>query len=60
VINANVTWLDASQTWSINLGVNNLLANDYLITGIIGDAFQSYEQMENRGREWRFSVTREF
>lgn len=60
VVNANIAWLDANQAWKVTLGVTNLLDDDYLITGIIGDAFQSYEQMENRGREWWINVSRKF
>jgi iron complex outermembrane receptor protein len=60
IVNANIVWLDAGEQWRVTLGVNNLLDDDYLITGIIGDAFQSYETMENRGREYWLSVSRKF
>ncbi len=60
VINANVTWRDASDSWRVVAGVRNLTDEKYLITGIIGDAFQSYEQMQNRGREFWLRVGRAF
>jgi len=60
IVNANVAWLDSRDQWRVTLGVDNLLDDDYLITGIIGDAFQSYETMENRGRQYWFSLSRKF
>lgn len=60
VINLNLSWRDTADIWRVMLGVQNLTDEEYLITGIIGDAFQSYEQMENRGREYWLRVGRSF
>jgi len=60
IVNANVAWLNSDESWKVTLGITNLLDDDYLVTGIFGDAFQSYEQMENRGREWWITVAKEF
>jgi|TARA_Y100000031_G_scaffold156354_1_gene210561 iron complex outermembrane receptor protein len=54
--NLSVAWQDPGENWRITLAVNNLTDEKYLITGIIGDAFQSYETLYNRGREWRLKV----
>ena len=38
----------------------NLTDENYLITGIIGDAFQSYEGLYDRGREWYVTANMTF
>jgi iron complex outermembrane receptor protein len=60
IVNLNFAWHDSRDAWRVLVGVKNLTDNDYLITGIIGDAFQSYEQMENRGRQYWVRVGRNF
>ncbi len=60
VVNFSVAWQDRTDLWRIQLGVENLSDSDHLVTGIIGDAFQSYEQMENRGREYKLRIGRRF
>lgn len=52
VLNANVKWSNPSQTWDVMLALKNITDEDYLLTGSIGDAFQTYEGIYNRGREW--------
>lgn len=52
LLNANVAWQNGNENISVVAGVTNLTDEDYLITGIIGDAFQSYEGLFDRGREW--------
>jgi iron complex outermembrane receptor protein len=54
--NVSVAWQDSAEEWRVSLGVNNITDEDYLVTGIIGDAFQSYETLYNRGREWHLRV----
>lgn len=60
VVNFNMTWRDAADVWRLRVGVDNLTDDDYLISGVIGDAMQSYEQMENRGREYWLRIGRSF
>lgn len=54
--NVSLAWQNPAENWRVILSVNNLADEDYLITGIIGDAFQSYETLHNRGREWRLRI----
>lgn len=52
LLNANAKWSSPSDTWNVMLSLKNISDEDYLLTGIIGDAFQTYEGIYNRGREW--------
>jgi iron complex outermembrane receptor protein len=52
LVNANVAWQNSDATISVIAGVTNLTDENYLITGIIGDAFQSYEGLYDRGRQY--------
>jgi iron complex outermembrane receptor protein len=52
LVNANITWQNSDETISVIAGVTNLTDENYLITGIIGDAFQSYEGLYDRGRQY--------
>lgn len=60
LINANIAWWSADNRYSATLGVNNLDDEDYLISGIVGDAFQSYEGVFARGREYYLTLRYEF
>jgi iron complex outermembrane receptor protein len=60
LLNASLTWRNREETVSVIGGVKNLTDEDYLITGIIGDAFQSYEGLYNRGREWYLTARLDF
>jgi len=52
LVNANITWENSEENLSLVAGVRNLTDEKFLHTGIIGDAFQSYEGLFDRGREW--------
>jgi iron complex outermembrane receptor protein len=60
LLNANVAWRNADDNFSIIAGATNLTDENYLITGIIGDAFQSYEGLYDRGRQWYLTANVEF
>jgi len=60
LVNANVAWRNADDNLSIIVGATNLTDENYLITGIIGDAFQSYEGLYDRGRQWYVTANVEF
>lgn len=49
--NANVTWQNNNNDLALVLGLKNLTDEEFLHTGIIGDAFQSYEALYDRGRQ---------
>jgi iron complex outermembrane recepter protein len=42
------------------LSGRNLTDEEFLITGVYGTAFQSYEGAYNRGRQWQFEVRKRF
>jgi len=58
LLNANLNWTSADEQWEVLLALKNLSDEKYLMTGIIGDAFQTYEGIYNRGRE--FSLTAQY
>ncbi len=60
LVNANVAWRNSGESISVIGGVTNLTDEKYLITGIIGDAFQSYEGLYDRGRQWYVTMNFNF
>ncbi len=52
LLNASVSWRSPSERYQLILGGKNLTDERYMISGIIGDAFQSYEAVYSRGREY--------
>jgi iron complex outermembrane receptor protein len=60
LFNASLTWTSAREDWSVMLGGTNLSDEDYLISGIIGDAFQAYEGVYARGREYYLTLRYNF
>jgi len=52
VVNANLTWDLPNINAAAVIGVTNLTDEEYLITGIFGDAFGQYEGLYARGREY--------
>lgn len=60
LFNANLNWTSNNEVWDAQLTLKNITDEKYLTTGIIGDAFQTYEGIYNRGREWRFNVKYNF
>jgi iron complex outermembrane receptor protein len=60
LIDASVRWISADDAWFVTLSGRNLTDDDYLISGVYGTAFQSYEGLFDRGREWRLEVRRDF
>jgi iron complex outermembrane receptor protein len=60
LIDASARWLSADESWTVILSVTNLTDEEYLVTGVYGTAFQSFEGMFDRGRQVRFEVRRDF
>lgn len=60
LVNANINWTSNDDVWDAQLSLKNVADENYLMTGIIGDAFQTYEGIYNRGREWQFNVKYHF
>jgi iron complex outermembrane receptor protein len=60
LIDASVRWISADDDWLLTLSGRNLTDDDYLISGVYGTAFQSFEGLFDRGREWRIELRRDF
>ena len=56
VVDASVTLTTADERFGLTGGVKNIGDEDYLISGVLGDAFQSFEGLYNRGREWYLTL----
>ncbi len=52
VLNASVAWSSADEAHRITFGATNLSGEEYLVTGVAGDAFQSREVIYARPTEW--------
>lgn len=60
LVNANVAWQNGAESITVTAGISNLTDEKYLITGIIGDAFQSYEGLYDRGRQYYLTARFDF
>lgn len=59
LLDASVRWLNRGEDWSIILSGLNLTDEQYLMTGVWGTAFQSYEGVFSRGRQWRLELRKD-
>jgi iron complex outermembrane receptor protein len=60
LFDASVRWNNPAGDWTVILSGTNLTDEDYLVTGVYGTAFQAYEGMFDRGRQWRLEVRKSF
>jgi iron complex outermembrane receptor protein len=60
LFDASLRWQNAAQDLSVVLAGRNLTDEEYLITGVYGTAFQSFEAMFDRGRQWRLELRKDF
>ena len=60
LVDASVRWISADEDWLVTLSGRNLTDDEYLISGVYGTAFQSFEGLYDRGREWRLELRRDF
>jgi iron complex outermembrane receptor protein len=57
---ASVRWTNTAENLSIILSGRNLTDEEFLITGVHGTAFQSFEGMYDRGQQWSAEARWEF
>ena len=57
---ASVRWTNAGDDFSVILSGRNLTDEEFLITGVHGTAFQSFEGMYDRGQQWMLEVRKDF
>jgi iron complex outermembrane receptor protein len=60
LLNANITWHSPAEKYSLILGARNLGDEHYLMSGDIGDAFQSAEGILDRGRQFYVTARLDF
>ncbi len=60
LIDASVRWLSADEAWSVILSGRNLTDEEYLVTGVYGTAFQVFEGVFDRGRQWQLELRKRF
>ena len=60
LLDASARWLSADEAWTVILSGTNLSDEEYLVSGVYGTAFQSFEGLFDRGRQVRLEVRREF
>jgi len=60
LIDASVRWENSAADWTIVLSGRNITNEKYLESGVYGTAFQSFEGVYNRGRQWQFEVRKNF
>jgi hypothetical protein len=60
LIDASIRWRNPGEDWTVTLSGRNLTDEEYLVTGIYGTAFQSFEGSFDRGRQWRLEVRKDF
>jgi len=57
---ASLRWTNAGEDWTVLVSGRNLTDEEYLVTGVYGTAFQSFEGMFDRGRQWVLEVRKDF
>lgn len=57
---ASVRWTNTREDLSVILSGRNLGDEEFLVTGVYGTAFQSYEGIFDRGQQWLFEVRKNF
>jgi len=60
LVDASVRWVNADGDWTVALAGRNLGDEEYMVTGVYGTAFQAFEAMFDRGRQWRLEVRKDF
>lgn len=60
LVDANITYRSPDGSFSVIGAVKNVFDERFLLSGVLGDAFQSFEGVFNRGREFRVTVAKEF
>ena len=60
LVDASVRWTNQQGDWSVILSGRNLADEQYLVTGVYGTAFQSFEGVYERGRQWRAEIRKTF
>jgi iron complex outermembrane receptor protein len=57
---ASIRWTNTEENLSVIVSGINLDDEEYLVTGVYGTAFQAFEGVYDRGRQWMVEVQWEF
>ena len=60
LFDASVAWANQDEDLTITLLGRNLGDEQYLVSGVYGTAFQSFEGLYDRGRQWQLEVRARF
>jgi len=60
LIDASLSWVNANSDLKVVLAGRNLGDERFMVTGVYGTAFQSFEAMFDRGRQWRLEIKKDF
>jgi iron complex outermembrane receptor protein len=60
LLDVSLSWVNADSDLKVVLSGKNLGDEKFMVTGVYGTAFQSYEAMYDRGRQWRLEVKKDF
>jgi len=60
LVDASIRWMNADADWTVTLYGRNLSDEEFLVTGVYGTAFQAYEGLYNRGRQWQLEIRKHF
>ena len=60
LVDASLRWSNVEEDWVVVLSGFNLSDEEYLQTGVYGTAFQVFEGVFDRGRQWRLEVRKNF
>ena len=60
LIDASLSWVNANSDLKVVLAGKNLGDERFMVTGVYGTAFQSFEAMFDRGRQWRLEIKKDF
>ncbi len=60
LVDASLRWSNPAEDWTIVLSGKNLTDEEYLVTGVYGTAFQVFEGVFDRGRQWQLEIRKSF
>ena len=60
LFDASIAWTNQDEDLTVTLLGRNLGDEQYLVSGVYGTAFQSFEGLYDRGRQWQLEVRARF
>lgn len=60
LVDASIRWTNPGEDWTLVLTGRNLSDEEFLATGVYGTAFQVFEGVFDRGRQWQLEVRKAF